>query len=327
MRRRQFITLLGGAFVAWPLAARAQQPAMPIVGFLHSGSPDSYAPHVTAFRQGLSESGYVEGRNVAIEFRWAGGQNDRLPALAADLVRQRVAVIAATGGNVSALAAKAATATIPIVFSGGADPIKTGLVASINRPGGNVTGVNVLTAAMETKRLGLLRELVPTSALMAVLVNPTNPNVETQSIDIKEAARAVDQQVIILQASTERGLDTAFVRLAELRTGALLVGADPFFFHRRNHIVALAARHATPAIYEQREFAVAGGLASYGTNLADGYRQVGIYTGRVLRGENPAELPIMQSTRFEFVLNLKTAKTLGLTIPNAMQLLADEVIE
>jgi ABC-type uncharacterized transport system substrate-binding protein len=324
MRRRSFITLLGGAAVIWPLGVRAQQQ-WPVIGFLNGSSAWESAHIVAAFRHGLSEIGYVEGRNVVIDYRWAEGRYDRLPVLAADLVRRQVAVIASN--SPATIAAKAATTTIPIVFSSGGDPIKLGFVASLNRPGGNVTGVSFFSAKLEAKRLGILRELVPTAAMIAVLLNPKFPDVEAQSQEVQEAARSLALQIRILRASTERDLDTTFATLAELRAGGLLVGADPFLYSRRDYIVELATRHAIPTIYEQREFAVAGGLMSYGTNITDAYRQVGIYTGRVLKGEQPADLPVVQSTRFEFVINLKTAKALGLEVPDRLLVAADEVIE
>jgi putative ABC transport system substrate-binding protein len=330
VRRRDFFSLLGGAAAAplWPLTVRAQQAAMPVIGYLHSASPGPFAHLVAAFREGLKQSGFVEGRNVAIEYRFAEGQYDRLPALAADLVRRQVNVIVAAAGGPPILAAKAATKTIPIVFSLGVDPVRMGLVASLNRPGGNITGVVVLAPQMEGKRLGLLREIVPKAPLVAVLLNPKNTaNFDIQVSEVREAAHATGQRIQILSANTDQEIDAAFASLADLRAGALLVGADPSFNNRRDRIVALAARYAIPAIYEQREFAVAGGLMSYGTSLTDGYHQVGIYTARVLRGEKPADLPVIQSTKFEFVINLKTAKALGLDVPPELSARANEIIE
>jgi putative ABC transport system substrate-binding protein len=327
MRRRQFITFLGGAAAAWPLAARAQQPAMPVIGFLSSRSPGEAARHVAGFRTGLAQAPYVEGQNVSIEYRWAEGRYEQLPALAAELVRRQVAVIVATGGEPSALAAKAATQTIPIVFTSGGDPVKVGLVASLNRPDSNATGVIVLLAAMEGKRLGLLREMVPNAALIGVLLNPAMPTFDDQVSDVQAAAGSVGQQLHILRASNDSEIDAAFAKAAELRTDGLLVAADPFLSSQREQLVALAVRYAIPAIYEWRDFVEAGGLMSYGTNLTDAYRLVGVYTGRILKGDKPADLPVQQSTKFEFVINLKTAKALGIEVPPGLSARADEVIE
>jgi putative ABC transport system substrate-binding protein len=323
MRRREFITLLGGAAVAWPLATRAQQPVMPVVGFLSSRSPRESASVVTGFRQGLKEAGYREGQNVHIAFRWAEGQFDQLPALAAELVEIQVAVILAAGGTVTGLAAKGATSTIPIVCIG-TDPDKVGLVASLSRPGGNVTGISPLSWPLGAKRLGLLRELVPRAAVIAVLINPNSPVAEMESEEIQAAARATGQQIHILHASSESGIDAAFTNLVQQRVGALLVGADPFFDSRRNQLVALAARHAVPTIYS---FSAAGGLISYASNIPEAYRQAAIYVGRILKGEKASDLPVVQPTKFELIINLKTAKALGIDVPLHLQQLADEVIE
>jgi putative ABC transport system substrate-binding protein len=325
MRRRWLITLLGSV-AAWPLAAGAQQPATPVIGFLSSLSLAATERFVAAFRQALKEAGYVEGQSLTIEYRWAEGQYDRLPALTADLVRRQVAVIAAFGPP-AALTAKAATATIPVVFVLGSDPVKLGLVASLNRPGGNITGINFFSNTLEPKRLRLLHELVPGAALIGVMFNPTRSDAETQSKDIEAAARAIGTRILVLNAGSERDFDMVSATLGEQRVGALLVSADPFFTARRQQIVALAAHHGIPALYELREFAIAGGLMSYGTSLIDAYRQAGVYTSQILKGARSADLPVVQSIKFEFVINLKTAKTLGLTVPDRLLALADEVIE
>jgi putative ABC transport system substrate-binding protein len=322
--RREFITLLGGAAVAWPLAARAQLPT-PVIGFLDGQSPNGHL--MTPFRHALQDTGYVEGRNVLIEYRSAYNQTDRLVSLAGDLVIRSVSVIVASGGTAAAIAAYATTTRIPIVFASDADPVTSGLVISLNRPDGNATGVYVFQQVLEGKRLGLLHELVPTAAVIAVLLNPSNANFQAQLRGVQEAARAGGQQVNILSASTDREIETAFAIVTESRAGALLVGSDPFFSSRLDQIVAEAARHRIPAIYEARDFAMAGGLASYGPNLADAYRQVGIYTGQILKGAKPADLPVVQAAKFEFVINLKTAQALGLDVSFELSARADEIIE
>jgi putative ABC transport system substrate-binding protein len=327
MKRRQFITLLGGAAVAWPLAARAQQPAMPVVGFLGSDTPEAWASRMRAFRQGLGETGFVEGRNVAIEYRWAAGQNDRLPALAADLVHRQAAVIATLGSTSATLAAKAATKTIPIVFSIGSDPVELGLAASFNRPGGNITGVTVLTVEMGPKRLELFHELLPSAATIALLINPTSPLATPQSRDFRSAASALGLDIHVLQASTEGELDSVFETLARLRAGGLVISADSFFSSRDERLAAMALRQALPTMSQFREFAAAGGLMSYAASITDAYRGAGVYTGRILKGEKPADLPIVQPTKYELVINLKTAKALGLSVPPTLLAIADEVIE
>jgi putative ABC transport system substrate-binding protein len=328
VKRRAFISFLGGAAAAWPLAARAQQPAMPVIGFLHIASSDGSADRLRAFRQGLKEAGFAERENVAIEYSWAENQTDRLPELAAELVRRKVAVIATTGGPAVALAAKTATTTIPIVFTTAGDPVAQGLVANLNRPDANVTGVSFLVATLAAKQLGLLHELLPGAARIAVLVDPNNTLLTEAFIpDVRAAASAIRKQIDVLYASTGRDIDTVFESLAQKPVDALLVGPGAFFFNRRVQLVTLATRHAVPTIYGVREFVEAGGLMSYGTSLTDAYRQAGVYTGRILKGEKPADLPVMQSIKFEFVINLNTARAFGLSFPPGLLAIADEVIE
>jgi putative ABC transport system substrate-binding protein len=324
MRRREFITLISSA-AAWPLVSRAQQPALPVIGFLNSRAPGENPAILAAFRRGLEEIGYVEGQNVAVEYRWADGQYDRLPALAADLVGRRVAVIVANGPAVQT--AKSATSALPIVFVAGFDPLAFGLVASLSRPGGNLTGVSVLDVEIGAKRLELLHELVPTANIIALLVNPTTPAAETVTKDAQAAARGLGLQLHVLHASSDLDFDSVFAMVAQLRVGALVIGADPFFTSRSQQLAKLTVDHAVPAIYEFREFAAAGGLISYGTSIVDAYHLAGVYTGRILKGETPSELPVQQATKVELYINLKTAKTLGITFPLSLLGRADEVIE
>jgi putative ABC transport system substrate-binding protein len=331
MRRREFITLLGSTAVVpamlWPLAARAQQPAMPLVGVLSGHSSAEWGPFVAAFNQGLKEIGYIDGQNVSIQYRWADGHYDRLPALAADLVRRRVAVIAAIGGVNAALAAKAATSELPIVFVTGRDPVELGFIESLNHPGRNLTGVSMLNDELVAKRLELLRELVPKAATIAILINPDNRNHLSHTRTLEAVARAGGQQVIVISAAADRDFEPAFAMLVQRRADALVVAADPFFDSRREQIVRLTTRHAVPTIFQWREFVQAGGLASYGTSLTDVHRQMGVYTGKILKGAKPADLPVVQPTKFEMFVNLKTARALGLTVPPSILLRADEVIE
>jgi ABC-type uncharacterized transport system substrate-binding protein len=325
-KRREFITLFGGAAVSVPLAARAQQPPVPIVGFLSYASPDTFAHVAEAVRRGLKEAGYVEGQNVLIEYRWAEGHYDRLPVMAADLVRSQVAVILA-GGNVAAQVAKKATATIPIVFTSGADPVATGLVRSLSRPEANLTGANLMAPEMAVKRLELIRDLLPNARAVAMIINPNYPGAETEMAEVEDAGRIIGLQTQRVTASNERDLDAAFATIGERRVDAVIVGADGFFVTRREQIAALATRYAMPSIYPFPDYAAAGGLMTYGASLTDVYRQAGVYTGRVLKGAKPADLPVMRPVKFEFVINLKTAKALGLTFPPSFHLRADEVIE
>jgi putative ABC transport system substrate-binding protein len=327
LKRREFMTLLGGSAVAWPLAARSQQPSIPVIGFLNAGSALPVAQYVVGFQKGLSETGYVEGRNVVIDFRWVEGQYNRLPALAADLVQRNVAIIVVSGGAVSAFAAKVATSTIPILFVIGDDPIKTGLVRSLNRPEGNITGMTLFISMLMAKRFELLTEIMPTSSAVALLVNPKNPNVESDTKEMENAARTSGQELRVLRAGTEAEIDLAFTTIREQGIGGLVLGTDPFFYSRRDKMVMLTARYGIPAVYFVREFPASGGLMSYGPSFVDQWRQTGLYAGRILKGAKPSDLPVLQPTKFEFVINLKTAMALGVTVPANVLALADEVIE
>ena len=327
MRRREFLTLLGGAAAAWPLAAGAQQPAVPVIGLLHPGSPEANARFVAGFRKGLAETGYVEGRNILIEYRWGHGESTRLPELAADLVRRAANVIVTPGGVAAALAAKAATATIPIVFVIGVDPVQAGLVVSLNRPGGNVTGITSMNSGLAAKQLGLLHQLLQRDARFVVLVNSSNPQIRLAVADVKAAAAAMGQPLDIVTAKTNREITPAFKEAVQKRADAILISPDPLFSSRPVQLATLAARHAMPAIYALREFAESGGLISYGSNFTDMFRQAGTYVARILKGEKPADLPILQATKFELVINLQTAEALGLAVPPSLLAIADEVIE
>jgi putative tryptophan/tyrosine transport system substrate-binding protein len=326
MRRREFIALLGSGVAGWPLAARAQQPAMPVIGFLHPTSPEEYARPLAAFRQGLNETGYVEGHNVAVEYRWAHGRYDRLPMLAAELVHRGVTVIAATS-DTSARAAKEATATIPIVFSSAMDPVERGLVPRLSRPGGNLTGVSRMSTELEAKRLALLHEAVPGAAVFGLLINPTSSVADTITEDVRAAARSAGLQIELVKASTDREIEGAIASLVERRAGALQIGGNSFFNSRSEQLGALSIRNGLPAIYQGREFTMAGGLISYGTSITDAFRLIGVYTGRILKGEKPADLPVQQPTNYELIVNLRTAKTIGIEVPTSLLLRADEVIE
>lgn len=327
MKRREFISLLSGAVVVWPLGVGAQQPAMPVVGFLNGGTPGAWASFVSGFRRGLTEAGFVEGRNVAIEFRWAEGLIDRVPGFIADLTQRQVAVIFVGGSDAVVLAAKSAISSVPIVFATGGDPVEYGIVASLNRPAGNATGVTIITAALWPKRLELLRELASSKSLFGVLVNPNHPSSAASTKDVREAARTLGQEILVVNARTERDIDMAFDTLVQQRVNGLLVANDPLFTGRREQLIALASRYAIPTVYDRPEFTKAGGLMSYGASTVDQYRQAGFYTGRVLKGEKPADLPVLQPTKFELSVNLKTAKALGLTVPPSLVARADEVIE